>query len=326
MNIGRLIGWTPTKIWLSQEQPVVEWCHLGPAAFTEPFFDQTIERHFLQNPHILRQFTSIETLEKLQTINSSSVPTGFIFHMSRCGSTLISQMLAALPENLVIAEADPINFILGTKFSKPSITDDQRCRWLQGVISALGQQRPSYKKHYFIKFTSWNVLNLPLIQQAFPAVPWIFVYRNPVEVMVSLFKNPPGWMANRADLQFLAGLLDMDIAEISPMPLEEYCARTLARFCQAALQHYGDNNLMLDYQKLPDVVWSSLLDFFQVNYSTADINCMQQVLQFDAKNPSKYFIKDSNSKQQAASELICQMVNKWVSDLYEQLKVISEWH
>ena len=32
-------------------------------------------------------------------------PTGFIFHLARCGSTLVSQMLAALPEHIVLSEA-----------------------------------------------------------------------------------------------------------------------------------------------------------------------------------------------------------------------------
>ena len=36
-------------------------------------------------------------------------PSGFIFHMSRCGSTVISQMLAALAEHVVVSEAGPID-------------------------------------------------------------------------------------------------------------------------------------------------------------------------------------------------------------------------
>ena len=41
-----------------------------------------------------------------------------------------------------------------------------------------------------MKFSSWNVLYLPLVRAAFPVVPWVFVYRHPVEVMVAnLAKN-----------------------------------------------------------------------------------------------------------------------------------------
>ena len=40
-------------------------------------------------------------------------------------------------------------------------------------------------RDYFVKFDSWNTLDLALIRRAFPDVPWIFLYRDPVEVIVS---------------------------------------------------------------------------------------------------------------------------------------------
>ena len=33
---------------------------------------------------------------------------------------------------------------------------------------------------------------LPLFRAAFPKTPWIFIYRDPVEVMVSLLRKPSG--------------------------------------------------------------------------------------------------------------------------------------
>ena len=62
---------------------------------------------------------------------------------------------------------------------------EQRIEWLRGVVSALGQPRLGTEKHLFIKFDAWKVLDLPLIRRAFPAVPWIFLYRDPVEVLTS---------------------------------------------------------------------------------------------------------------------------------------------
>src|SRR6266542_3419017 len=79
-------------------------------------------------------------------------PSGFIFHMSRCGSTLISQMLAALPQNIVISEAGPIDSLLRTNFHDPSFADDRRPIWFAWVVSALGQRRSGQEQHFFIKF------------------------------------------------------------------------------------------------------------------------------------------------------------------------------
>ena len=65
---------------------------------TEPFFDLTIE-DCLQDPYCLlfRRQTPLDVLAHLDNASSGSEPTGFIFHMSRCGSTLVSQLLATLP-------------------------------------------------------------------------------------------------------------------------------------------------------------------------------------------------------------------------------------
>ena len=56
-----------------------------------------------------QQRTSIEALSELPP----GVPiAGFIFHMSRCGSTLLSQALAAFESNIVVSEAAPLRSIL----------------------------------------------------------------------------------------------------------------------------------------------------------------------------------------------------------------------
>ena len=43
------------------------------------------------------------------SLRDSLRPDGLIFHMSRCGSTLVSQMIAALPNMVAISEARPLD-------------------------------------------------------------------------------------------------------------------------------------------------------------------------------------------------------------------------
>src|SRR5438552_2215761 len=59
---------------------------------------------------------------------------------------------------------------------------------------ALGRKRFGEERHYVVKFSSWNVRRLDLLRAAFPNTPWIFVYRQPVEVIGSILKGSPGWM------------------------------------------------------------------------------------------------------------------------------------
>jgi hypothetical protein len=54
---------------------------------------------------------SLDDIKKDIALDSASVipPTGFVFHESRCGSTLVANILGADPQNLVFAESQPVS-------------------------------------------------------------------------------------------------------------------------------------------------------------------------------------------------------------------------
>ena len=83
---------------------MVDWGCLGKERFTDPLFEQTIDV-CLRHPFnlLFRHQTPIELLGEVAATFPMVPPSGFIFHLSRCGSTLVSQMLAALPQNIVTA-------------------------------------------------------------------------------------------------------------------------------------------------------------------------------------------------------------------------------
>jgi len=69
----------------------VDWCHLGSVRFTEPFFDQTVNQCFRHPADVLFQpETSMSALGELHERRAGLAPSGFIFHASRSGSTLVS--------------------------------------------------------------------------------------------------------------------------------------------------------------------------------------------------------------------------------------------
>ncbi|HEV7860430.1 MAG TPA: sulfotransferase [Pyrinomonadaceae bacterium] len=319
MKAMHLVGWTPIRIFWRGLEPFVDWVLLGDQRPTEPFFEQTIG-HAMHLPFniLFRQRTPVAALKELQQINPGVPPKGFIFHMSRCGSTLVSQMLASLPRNIVLSEAPPIDSVLRAYAQFPHVTDEQRIDWLRGLISALGQRRHEAEQDLFIKFDSWHLLDLPLIERAFPGVPWIFLYREPVEVMASHLRNRGG--------QMLPGYikpewLDLNLETASRLSLDEYCARVLAKFCETALQHKDvGRSLFVNYRQLPDIFFSSLLDHFQVSYTPDELEQMRRVTQFNAKSPGMNFTSDTADKQQAVTEEIRQLAARRVGPLYEQLE------
>jgi len=314
----QLNRWLPSRLGRRDNQTVIEWCYRGKRRFAEPFFDQTIAA-CLRHPFnmLFRLHTPIGALAKLHETQPGLLPSGLIFHMSRCGSTLIAQLLASLSQTIVIAEADPIDAVLRAHFRDPSVSDEQRCAWLQWVVSALGQRQDPQQQYLFIKFDSWSVMDLPLIQRAFPGVPWLFVCRDPVEVMVSHSKMRGSQMVPGT---IEPALLGLGLAEIPPYALDEYCARTLARICGTAVRYgqSGDGRFV-NYRQLPEIVWFSLLDFFGVAHTTADIDRMRDVAQFHAKSPSSRFVGDTSAKQQAATDEIRRLADRWVQSPYQRL-------
>jgi gluconate kinase len=313
-------SWMPIALNWEAGQPILDWCHRGAARFCEPFFDQTISKH-LSTPfnRLFRHRTPLDALAEYAETRPGVTPTGLIFHMSRCGSTLIAQMLAALPQTIVLAEAEPIDAVLRAHIHNPAVTDDQRIQWLRSVVSALSQPQNG-ETSCVIKFDCWNTMDMPLIQRAFPAARCVFVYRDPVEVLAS--------HQRQRGRQMIPGLVEpqlfgLDATSASQIPLEEYGTRALAYICEAAVR-YAQFGICrpINYRQLPDAVWE-LLELFQIAYTSSDLERMRDVTQFHAKNPSFYFTADAAAKQQEATKLVRDLAHRWLVPLYKQLEALE---
>lgn len=322
MNIAeQLADWLPIRVQWQQNNPLFDWCHLGMRRFTEPFFDDTIESR-LRYPFnlLIRPLTGIEVLEQCYKLRPGLPPNGFIFHLSRCGSTLVSQMLAALPQNVVISEASPLDWMIRAKIRRPEITDDERISWIRWMVGALGQKRNAEAEYFFIKLDSWNIFEMDILTRAFPDVPWIFLYRHPLEVLVSHGRQRgggtiPGVIEHQ--------LPDLSVAESLQIPPQEYVARVLAKICESALQYrHHPNALFVNYSQLPKFVTSTLLNHFRVDYSDEDIVIMNSAARFDAKSPTVEFIDDAARKQSEADDALRLLSDKMLMPLYEQLEAV----
>jgi hypothetical protein len=110
-----LRGWVPVSVDIRDNQPMAEWIYFGKRRFREPFFEESV-RAGLQNP-FGKSFRFESLLREPETILD---PTGFIFHMSRCGSTLISRGWRLCP----VSSQSPKR-LLSTPWFKP--TDPTGC-------------------------------------------------------------------------------------------------------------------------------------------------------------------------------------------------------
>lgn len=322
IDAAQLEGWVPARFFWREGKPMVDWCYLGRQRFEAAFFEQTIGKCMARPFNLLfRQQTPIKVLEEWHQMRPGIKPSGFVFHMSRCGSTLVSQMLTAIPANVVISEARPIDASLRAQTSAPDVTDNQRINWLRWIVSALGQRRLGGEQHFFVKFDAWNTIDLPLIHRAFPDVPWIFLYRDPVEVLVSHMRNRGAHMIPGVLAPMLFGIDARNAFSLRP---EDYCAKVLASICTAALLYSGNGGLLVNYRQVPGVVADSVLKFFNLNYSPGEIANLDAATKRDAKNSVATFQDDSQKKREAATAALRDAADKWLYPIYEALEAARQ--
>jgi hypothetical protein len=289
-----LSAWTPIRVSTMSPDPVVEWA-LVDEPYADAFFEVTADRA-MQHPfnQIFGRSTGLAAVSAVHAASPGIVPTGFIFHMSRSGSTLIAQMLARLSSTIVLSEPQPLDALLALRRRVPNVDDETMIGLLRAMLSALARPRGA-ERRLFVKFHAWHVLELPLIARTFPTVPWVFVFREPRAVLRSQRRAPGAeLLAGTIDPRYLG--IDADAARAAAA--DDYAARVLAAFCEAALAHAGAGRaLFMDYAALPERVFSSLLPFFGIAPDDDESTRMRETAQLDAKSPGTPFRPRRNESE-----------------------------
>jgi hypothetical protein len=276
-RLPELPAWIPARV---RADATVEWCEVGNAAFTDPFLGDTIERAKGASGLVVTPF---DVLLAEAAAHPGIAPSGFIFHCSRCGSTLVSQLARALPGTVVLSEAPAIDDVLRSGWAH-----DRKVAALRGVVTALGQPRAPEDRHLFIKFDAWHVLDVALVQEAFPRVPCLFVYRNPAEVIASQMRMPGQYLLPGALDPRIAGLASVD--EVMTAGREGYCARVLGRLLTAAAELARDGRLdLMSYAQCPDAAIDRVLAWTGRQANEIDRRRLLELASFDAKTPNVPF-------------------------------------
>jgi hypothetical protein len=309
-------GWLPARAFWQGEELFVGWSYFGDRRLAEPFFEDSLRRAMESPFNLLFQYaTPISQLPDWLAAHPGLTPRGFIFHMSRCGSTLVTQMLAALPHNLVLSEAPPLDAVVQARARRPDLTPEEHARWLAWMLAALAQPRCG-ERALFVKLDSWHTLALPLFRRAFPSVPWVFLYRDPIEVLVSQIEAPG--IHTVPTLQG-AHILGTD-APFEPHRREDYCARILARICEPVLAHAREGGgLLINYRDLPAATWTAILPHFGVPVSARDRAAMAKAARFDAKTPGIEFTPDADDKQASATPALRAAAQEHLGGIYASL-------
>jgi hypothetical protein len=245
------IGWLPIHLDLG-ERSEVSWLRVGSRQLTEPFFRQSVAVAKYGATDSDATKTDLSAIISLARNRGLQTPAGLIFHVSRCGSTLIANALKHVSGTVVVSEAQPFEACLASR-THPHPTEAETQEILRSLATAFARYSPDGDKRLVIKFTSFNILQIGLVRACWPTAPCLVVVRSPVEVIVSNLLDPGGWMRLRGtpdDLDRFLGYPNSTQLMRALCP-EDYCARVIGMFCDAAWVASSDPTCrVIDYAKI----------------------------------------------------------------------------
>ena len=295
----------PCELVWCNKTPLVGFAEVDGDELQRPFWYQTVKR---------RRLVALRTLDDPALDDAAVAPAGMIYTAGRSGSTLLSALLSVLPGVHALREPAMYRELLEQSAA------GARTRWIRNLTTvyrqALGVRRLVIKWKPFVAFHHAEM------SAAFPGVPAVFVYRDPVEVALSFCDFPPPMNES-----FRTEWFPDDIKPSTPDSLEarrqaDFAVRVIAAIYDAI----GNANeiRMLDYRSLPQAAWTKVAPFFGLDVDESDRRRMAELARFDPKAvPEKREFKDdSRPKQDRAGAELRALVDRLVGGRYGRLQAL----
>jgi hypothetical protein len=283
-----LTNWIPYKLKIQEQEVLVNWLYVGHKRFSEPFFDETISKclglEFNSKGFMVQ--TSLEfMIEAAETVNAVE-PTAFIFHVSRCGSTLLAQMLDQEPSHIVLAEVPFFDDLLRLPY-KTKLAPALLSEAFPAAIRIMGQRRTGTEQKLFIKLDSWHLFFYSFLQQLYPDVPKVFLSRRPLEVLRSHRKH--------RGMQAAPGVIEPQVFGFPEdrqfTDLDEYTGLVLERYFEVLnqLAETRQSGLFLDYESGATAMFRELSSYLKLDLSPEIKEQAIARSDFHSKFPDKPF-------------------------------------
>ncbi|MFM5948693.1 MAG: hypothetical protein ACKOPM_05595 [Novosphingobium sp.] len=313
-------GWLPTRSVFTPDGPAFDWLWFGDKPLNQPFFEDDVRRaSALPLNWLLRIRTGLPALIA-GAENHQSLPLhGLVFHMSRCGSTLAAQMLGAVPGHAISSEPEPLDAVLRWS-AESGASLDQAIAAIRAIVAALGRVRIQGGTRHFIKLEVWHTLFLPLLRQALPQVNWIYLHREPTEVLVSLRDMPSHHIIPSVIPPGYFGLSEQP--DLHP---DEFAPFLLAHLGSAVADHWQlGGGLVLDYPEIRAAMPGRVAEHFGLSLSESELALMDQASTRDAKDPGKAFADDTARKRAAAGPDIISAADHWLRPVRDRLMTLAD--
>jgi hypothetical protein len=338
--------WSPIRVSTGENDPSITLCKLNFKAYSSAPHETPMFRDLLTKSHCTGSNMRVEPLSKLlresqqDTEARVTAPTGFVFHEGRVGSTLVANLLGSNPFAMVYSESEPPVEVLT---NCRGCSREKQVQLFRDVVGLMAHS-PIHEFAFF-KFQSVTTEVMEVALEAFPDTPWAFVYRQPVQTMMSQVGpgKPPGGPCLRSKkhkpvevTSVLSALPDAADAKHSS---EAWCAGHLNMLCNFALAAYDKHamfsseptrqrGMLLNYESLPGAVPRALLPMFGIREVSASW-LKQMAVESGSYSKSRGagqhdFAGDSEEKDEGATKNIRHYANSILQPTFEKMTAHSK--
>lgn len=290
-----LRSWLPYKL---REQESAQWLYTGMEPYTEPFFDETIYKckGLSENNRFKRSMSSCDVLPEWSIANALQ-PAAIIFHVSRCGSTLLSQLLGLDSRHIVLSEVPFFDELLRAGYASGG---RDLSHLLPHALSFYAQKRSGNETRLFIKTDSWHLFFYEQLRTLYPDIPFILLYRRPDEVIFSQEK--------KKGMHAVPGIIEQEIFSLGTLPADfhlnpnAYMAAVLEQYyTKMMLMHQRDSGVhLVNYSQGLAAIAEKVYQLTATPLQDADRQAFRQRCSYDAKEPKKSFQQEQTDDSKIA--------------------------
>lgn len=304
-------AWLPTRVVIQSDRAYFLLKDVARGELRDPFLQQTLMR-------VSGQEQALEIPRgEAAPAPGEGAPAGIIFHVGRCGSTLVSQTLKQIDGLSVYAEPLAVNELLLAAST-----------WTRAEgVGLLRNAAHLFARHasgpYVWKLSSWNTLFASFFAEAFPQTPWVFCVRDPIEVAVSMLRDAPPWFGGAdARTQMIARMYGATATDTA----EARISRLFDALCRAITDIRSDRGRLIDYADLPGAIEDRVAPHFGFEPTTVQRALMHDLSKTHAKAPlgqTRPFHADAAAKRGEATATLKAEVGPAASALARLRELMS---
>ena len=277
----------------NEPEVFIQWLFTGDKKYAEPFFDDTIAfcRRLPQNRHPFKSLSTMDAMVASAKNIDSLPPSAIIFHVSRCGSTLLSQLLSCDPHNKVLSEVPFFDEILRLPFTNKKYTlSISAC--LQSAVLFYGQKEDALNNRLFIKTDSWHLHFYDQLRDLYPGIPFIILYRHPYDVFLSQKKQ--------RGLQAIPGIVEPGVFNFpknyNVLDFDIHLVNVLESYYQKCITIMQNDPLAFSFN-----YEQGIMNIAKEIYAVLNVNANELIIQkwterslFHAKRPKEIFEEETS--------------------------------